>query len=81
MRPFSVAWALAVAAALALPASPRAQGTEADTARALPPARRIAFTSHSDTLGRVVPIPGLEVSTARGGERMPIARKIGRAHV
>jgi iron complex outermembrane receptor protein len=30
----------------------------------------------SDTLGKIVPIPGVEVSTARAGERAPIARTV-----
>jgi iron complex outermembrane receptor protein len=41
-----------------------------------------AASAASDTLGRVVPIPGIEVSTDRPGDRAPIARTvIGRAEV
>jgi iron complex outermembrane receptor protein len=59
-------FAMAALVTLAAPAPRAAAAAEPDAARPAPP----------DTLPRVVPIPGVEVSTSRAAERAPVTRSL-----
>jgi iron complex outermembrane receptor protein len=63
----------------ATPAPASAQSPDSVAAGAATPITRVARlarSTHADTLGRVVPISGVEVSTTRPDARMPIARSL-----